>query len=76
MNETWDCSFFNPVSIGSSTAFASSSCSVAPSSSVLAASGFTYGEVVISTLLFLLVVATTFSFIFNWAHGIKIAKRS
>ena len=65
MNETWNCVSDNPLYIGSSTPLVSSTCSVAPSSSVLASGGFTYGEIVISTLLFLLLVATCYAFIFN-----------
>jgi len=79
MNETWDCSYFNPVEIGSgsttTTAFASSTCSVQASSSVLTSSGFTYGELVMSFLLLLIFVVLAYQFIFNWTRGIKIGKK-
>lgn len=75
MNETWTCVSDNPFYISSSTATVSSTCSVAPSSSVLTAAGFTYGEVVISIELLLILLAVSYTFLFNWAHGIKIAKQ-
>lgn len=63
-----NCSYFNPVNIGSSTeqmAFASSSCELAaPTSSVPAVyNGFTHGEIIGTFFLFLIFIGV-FSLLF------------
>ena len=83
MNETWECSYSNPVKIGDesayTTAFASSTCVVstpaAATSTVATNAGFTYGELVQSFFLFLIFLVVSYQFIFNWTHGIKIGKK-
>lgn len=71
----YNCSYFNPVNIGSSTqqmAFASSSCELAtPTSSVPAVyNGFTYGEIVGTFILFLTFISV-FSLLFIKLFFIK-----
>jgi len=74
-----NCSYFNPVElVVSSTrtiAFSSSTCSTTTSSVPAVANGFTYGEVVISVLLFLIFCSALYWPFFFWTAGMKIKNR-
>lgn len=70
-----NCNFYNPVASGTAFQFASSSCSkVAGSSTQLYLGGFSYGEMVTSTLLWLIFLITAYQFLFFWLRGIKVKK--
>jgi len=73
---TTNCSYFNPISVGSSTeqfAFASSSCqSVAGADDTNYFSG---GDIVVSVLLFMIFLSVVFSFLTFRFLGVKIHKQ-
>jgi hypothetical protein len=80
MNETWSCSYSNPVYFdpahhNTGFAYASSTCSIQASSSAAYVSGFSYGEIVISFFAFMIFLVLAYQFIFNWTRGIKIGKK-
>ena len=77
---TTTCEYYNPVEIGTTsvrtTQFGSSTCytlaDVGSSSQPYVAGGFTYGEMVVSVLLFVGVVAGLYAFLWFTTHGVKI----
>jgi len=81
---TTTCQFGAPVDYSGATptasstpfAFSSSTCNVEYSSSTFpsVANGFTYGEVVISVLLFLIFAVVIYSFFWSWVVGVKLKK--
>ena len=65
-------------------AFSSSTCittestassTISSSTAPLVYNGFTYGEIVATTFLFLIFITLAFRFIFEWMRGIKIKKQ-
>jgi len=53
----------------------SSSTTISSSTAPLVYNGFTYGEIVATTFLFLIFITLAFRFIFEWIRGIKIKKQ-
>jgi len=82
MNSTTTCAFTNPVlydgsSVSSSSenfAFNTLTCSTeyATSSGQIYAGGFSYGELIISVLLFFTLMTVAYSFFFSWVRGVKV----
>lgn len=75
-----DCSYSNPVSLApDDMEFASSTCISYATSSYSGAqieNGFTYGEVIVSTFLFLLLVINIFNTFYYLTRGFRIKRKT
>jgi len=78
MNQ-YDCDFFNPVDFEGAAPtssadfwqFKNSTCVASSTESQIFVNGFSYGEIVISIFLFMLLLVMSYTFLFFWVRGIK-----
>jgi hypothetical protein len=77
INSTTTCHFYNPVNLGgNSWSFGSSTCQTAylnnTSTEIIAKNGFSYGEIVNSVFLFLILMVALYSFLWFSLNRLKI----
>lgn len=71
---TTSCDFYNPVNLGTdSFAYGSSTCTTEYSFTIPSnESGFTWGELVTSYLLFGILIVLAYQFLYTWVKGQKV----